>query len=292
MLADIANNRKITIKRETGALGAAVYGVDLSVEIDRDTEELIKNFLRDYLVIYFRDTKITSENHVKLSRIFGKDEPIPHLNSDETYPQIQFIRTSADPRNGYIVGEGWHADSTFLPSPPGGVVMRAKTLPDVGGDTLFANMYSVFESLSAPLQQVLRGLRGVHAARKVFGSQAVGYEETQVRKLPVSMGDAEVVHPVVCRHHVTGREFLFVNPVYTQRFEGMTAAESVGLLAHIYEQTALPQFQCRIRWELDQVLIWDNRAAQHRAVADYPGQARELERTTFGAPVPTQAKSA
>ena len=272
--------------RLTGALGAEITGIDLGATLSDEQKRFIRQSLADHLVVYFRGTPMSPENHVELSRFLGPDEPIPHLVSREDFPTIQFIRTEADTDKPYVVGEAWHSDSTYLPSPPGGIVMRAVKLPPVGGDTLFANMYTVFETLSPKLKDILRSLNAVHSPKRVFGSQSKSYDPSTVKKMAPEAGDKETVHPAVCRHHLTGREYLNVNPVYTMRFEEMTEDESAGLLAHLYAHTALPQFQCRVSWQPDQVLIWDNRAAQHRAVPDYLGEARYLERSTFGAPAP------
>jgi taurine dioxygenase len=280
-LASDRGYQAISVHPLTGALGAEIKGVDFSKPVPDQVKDEIRRAFAEHLVVFFADQDLAAAQHVALSLIFGEHQPIPHLTSVDGYPELQIIRKAAEDESAYVIGENWHADSTYLEIPPGGVCMRAVVIPEVGGDTLFANMYQVFDTLSPTLKSLLRGLRAVHSATKIFGSQARQDTLRAVKSMDVSAGDRETTHPVVCRHAATGREFLFVNPVYTRRFDGMSEDESRGLLEYLYLHTARPQFHCRVRWRPNQLLVWDNRACQHRAVPDYIGQARYMERTTF-----------
>jgi taurine dioxygenase len=159
----------------------------------------------------------------------------------------------------------------------------------VGGDTLFANQYLAYEALSAKMKEVLGELKAVHSASWLLGKAAKerdkGYGES-IRQLDGAAADREVLHPVICTHPATGRKFLFVNTVFTRRVEGMTAEESKPILDYLFAHCARLDFGCRVRWRKNQVLVWDNLAAQHKAIGDYPGQERELQRVTIaGAPL-------
>lgn len=274
--------RRLTLLALTGAIGAEIHGVDLKRPLDAETRAEILEAFAEHLVIYFPDQRLTPEQHLAFSLIFGPHQPIPHIHSVDGYPELQIVRREADETTN-VVGENWHTDSTFMETPPAGVVMRAVDVPEVGGDTGFQNMVLAYETLSAKLKEVLGGLNAVHSASRVFGSDSKRMQRRySTREMGLSLGDREVVHPVVCTHPVTGRKFLFVNSVYVRRFEGWTEDESRGLLQTLYEHQARPALGCRVRWRNDQLLVWDNRCTQHRAIPDYQGKFRYLQRTTFG----------
>ncbi len=267
----------------TGTLGAEVSGLTLARPLDDETRaELLDAFDR-YLVLVLRDQPMTPEQHLAFSLNFGPHQDLPHIPLVDGYPQLQAVKREAGEARGRVAGQNWHSDSSFLPMPPLGVVMRAEQIPDVGGDTAFANMCTAYESLSPAMRAMIDPLRAVHSATRVFG------RESLKRDVPISMranvsvdeGEKESVHPVVRTHPRTGRKGLFVNRTYTQRLEGMTADESLPLLQMLWSLADKPEFGCRIRWQPDTVVIWDNRFTMHRAIVDYDGQRRSLVRTTI-----------
>src|SRR5262249_36939114 len=156
-------------------------------------------------------------------------------------------------------GQNWHSDSSFLPRPPLGVAMRAVELPDYGGDTAFVNMCLVFESLSPALQKMLAGMKAVHSATRVFGKASLERAQrlNMRENTSVEEGERESLHPVVRAHPRTGRRGLFVNRVYTQRFEGWSAEESAPLLQYLYSLFDKPEFGCRFGWSRNAMLLWD-----------------------------------
>lgn len=281
--------RHLEIQPIAGALGAEIHGVDLtqSQPLSDELQDKIKRAFYQYQVIYFRDQAISPEQHLALARLFGPLLRIPHIFNVDGYPELQIVRRKADERDTRVTGGNWHTDSTFMETPPAGVVMRAIEVPPYGGDTLFASMYSAYENLSAKMQELLSGLRAVHSASKIFGSTAQQQSKNyQIQDMAVSDGDKEITHPVVHTHPISGRKGLFINRVYTQRFEGMTVEESQPILNYLFEQSVLPKFTCRVRWYDNTVLIWDNRCTWHRAVPDYEGHDRYLQRVTFAGPRP------
>jgi taurine dioxygenase len=286
-LKSVAAGARLSISPIAGALGAEIGGADLAKPLDAETRRQILDALRDHLVIYFAGQALTPGQHLALSLVFGPHQPIPHIYSVEGYPELQIVRREAEERDTYVTGGNWHTDSTYLETPPAAVVMRAVDVPDYGGDTLFASMYAAYEALSEGMKKLLDGLRAVHSATAIFGSEAkkTGAKYAQPT-MDTAFGDREVLHPVVCTHARSGRKHLFVNRVYTRRFEGMREDESRGLLQFLFEHCARPEFTCRVRWKKNQVLVWDNRASMHRAIPDYAGKYRYLERTTAGGPRP------
>jgi taurine dioxygenase len=285
----------LTITPLTGALGAEIDGVDLRRPLEEATKQALRRALRDHLVIYLPHQDITREQHLAFAATFGPIMRIRHILSVDGYDDVQIVRRDATDRDTYVTGGNWHTDSTYLECPPAAVAMRGIVVPDVGGDTMFANTYLAYEALSPGMQRMLGGLKAVHSASWLFGSAAQkrnkGYEHTKaysyVKDMDVSEGDREVLHPVVCTHPETGRRSLYVNRVYVQRFDGMTEDESRSILQFLYDHLARPEFTCRVRWRKNQMLVWDNRYSMHRAIGDYPGKDRYLERVTVAGPRPS-----
>lgn len=273
-----------------GTIGAEITGVDLRELLDDETFAEVRRAFADYLVVTFPAQRLSHEQHLIFSRRLGPLMRLPQLHAVEGHDEIQVIRRDADD-NGRVIGENWHADSTYFECPPAAVVMHAVTLPPFGGDTGFVNMYRAYETLSPKLQQVLSSLSAVHSATRIYGSayqtQGQRFSASAAKTdLDVSAGDREMVHPLVCTHEVTGRRFLYVNRVYVQRIDGMTDDESRPLLNFLHDHCGRFELSCRVRWTIGQVLIWDNRCAMHKAIPDYVGRARLMTRTTLAGPRP------
>jgi taurine dioxygenase len=163
-------------------------------------------------------------------------------------------------------------------------LLVAREVPPAGGDTLFANMYAAFETLSPALQRVLEGLRAVHSSALADVSKTRedrirdgGYEEAK---------EYVAEHPVVRTHPETGRRALYVNVAHTARFAGMTEEESRPLLQYLFEHSVRPELTCRFRWRPGSLALWDNRCAMHNPVNDYHGYVRRMHRVTLAGDVP------
>lgn len=276
--------RRIEVRPANSVIGAEIHGVDLRQPLDDATWAEIAQAFHDYLVIWFPNQALTNEQHLAFGRRFGALMPMPQLLTEPGFDLIQVIkRDAAD--TGRVIGENWHADSTYMECPPAAVVMKAVTVPEFGGDTGFLSMVAAWEGLSPRMQEMLLPLKVVHSATRIYGSayqaQDKKFSATYARTdLDVAAGDREMVHPLVCSQPASGRRFLYVNKVYAQRFEGMTDAESKPLLDFLYEHCSRFEYTCRVRWQKDQLLVWDNRAAMHKAIPDYIGRARYMTRTT------------
>lgn len=279
--------RRIAVEPLTGALGAEIREVDLSRPLDEETKREIFAAFRDYLVIYFPDQPISYEAHLAFARHFGPVIALPQIFPVPECPELQMIKREADAK-GRVVGETWHTDSTFLERPPYCVVMRAVEVPPSGGDTAFSNLYLAYDALSPKMQELLSGLRAVHSAAHLFGSKQDPNLNRSFKFPEIKTdGDREITHPVICTHPVSGRKFIYVNNVFVRRFDGMTEEESAPLLQFLFAHCAKVDFTCRVRWHKDQLLMWDNRATYHRAIADYDGCARHMVRATVEGPRPS-----
>jgi taurine dioxygenase len=154
---------------------------------------------------------------------------------------------------------------------------------------MWANMALAFDTLSAGLRETLSTLRAVHSAGWAYSSNGVLARTASQRSMQIATSDealAEHTHPVIVTHPETGRQALFVNPTYTVRFDGWSAADSAPLLQHLYAHATRDAFTCRFRWTPNTLAIWDNRVTQHNALNDYAGFRRELHRTTVAGNTP------
>jgi taurine dioxygenase len=260
----------------TGALGAEIHGPDLNADLDDATVAAIRRALLDHCVVFFRDQRFDADRHKALARRFG--EIFIHPNYKGTGPDPEIVDIRREPGDLRIVGEEWHTDTTMMPEPPMGAILYAIEVPAYGGDTLFANQYLAYESLSDGMKRLLEGLRAVHSDRKVAGPQAGlnAYRATKVRE-DAAWQETVSVHPVVRTHPETGRRLLFVNHSYTIRFDGMTEAESAPLLGYLLDHGHRPEFTCRFRWAAGSIAFWDNRCVKHLAVHD-AGRFRRIMR--------------
>ncbi|HEU0060638.1 MAG TPA: TauD/TfdA family dioxygenase, partial [Hyphomicrobiaceae bacterium] len=211
-------------------------------------------------------------------RRFGQVFIHPNYRGMQADPE--FVVITREPGDKHIVGEDWHADTTMVAEPPMGAILYAVEVPPFGGDTLFANQYLAYESLSEGMKRMLSRLKAVHSDRNVAGPQANrnAQRSTKVRE-DAAWCETVSTHPVVVTHPETGRKLLYVNRSYTQGFEGMSEAESRPLLDYLLEHGHRPEFTCRFRWEQGSIAFWDNRCCKHLAIHDAGPFRRVMRRT-------------
>jgi taurine dioxygenase len=277
-------NALLTVRPISGALGAEIAGVDLARDLSDGMIGAIRQALLDHLVIFFRDQDLPPARFLAFARRLGTPIEYPFVKGIEGYPEI--INVAKLEHETVNFGGVWHADTTYLREPPMATLLVAREVPEAGGDTLFANQYLAYETLSERLRSLLHGLRGVSSSAKADASRT---REDRIR----SDGRAEArkllvaEHPAVRTHPETGRKALYVNRAHTVGFAGMTEAESEPLLEFLFRHQIRPEFTCRFRWTPGALAIWDNRCAQHYAVNDYAGQRRIMQRITLAGDVPT-----
>lgn len=278
---DATRYREIEVRPLTGALGAEILGLDLRQPLnDAQRTELLDAFHR-HSVISIPDQELDPDQHMAFGAHFGPIMDLPHIPRVPGYELLHQVRREAD-EDTRLAGENWHSDSTFLASPPAAIVMRAVDVPAYGGDTMFTSNYLGYETLSPGMRAIVDQLKAVHSATRVFGKQAQANPKKYAQREDVSVdeGERETVHPVVCTHAGSGRKHLFLNRTYTQRFDNMTPEESKPLMDFLCDHIARVEFNCRMRWRNNTVVVWDNRATMHRAIPDFFGKFRYLQRTT------------
>lgn len=267
----------IRVEPLAGALGAEIFDVDLSSALDASTLEEIKRAHNEYLVIFFRDQHASDSDLARFANCFGELAVLPpHRQHPGSLPQLLVI--DKKPEDKLVFGWEWHSDTTHLEIPPLGSVLAARLLPTVGGDTLFANQYLAYETLSDGMKAMLDRLAAVHSNGRILATLEADDVLAPGQGVGSGHGTLTAEHPVVRTHPDTGKRALFVNMLHTERFAQMTVAESAGLLQFLYEHSTRPEFTCRFRWRDGSIAFWDNRCCQHLALDDYPGQRRLMHR--------------
>ena len=270
----------------TGALGAEIRGVDLTVADDQAIRD-VRRALHTYNVLAFRAQKLTPAAYQKVARRFGPFSGNPVHTPMEGYDDIvQFVREPDD--SGKVIGEDWHMDLAWLAKPPGITMLYGEVIPPVGGDTCFASLSRAHDSLSPAMIEFLSSQTGLHSGKGVFAINAAHSKRLGTLPGAQSIETVEAEHPVICAHAATGKHYLFISSVMT-RFKGMTEEESRPIIDFLLVRATQPEFTCRVRWEQDTLTMWDNPYVLHTAINDYPGYRRVTYRTTIEGSVPKAA---
>ena len=268
------------VKPLAGGLGAEILGIDLRKPPSAAAWRRIDDAFAAHGVIFFRDQDLTPEQHVAFAGHFGPINVNRFFTPVPGHPQIAEVRK--EPHHRKNIGEVWHTDHSYDEIPALGSVLLAREVPEIGGDTMFANMYLAYETLSDGYRRMLDGLRAVHSSRHIFGPKAAYHgNDLKDRLANAELAVQDAVHPVIITHPATGRRALYVNPNFTVGIEGWTAEESRSLLDHLYRHAVRPEFTCRFRWRNGSIAIWDNRCTWHQAINDYQGQRRLMHRITI-----------
>lgn len=271
----------IEIQPIAGALGAEISGVDLSQSLDDQAIAAIRKAFLEHLVIFFRGQKLEPQQQLAFARRLGEPMEYPQLKGLPECPLITPVVKLEHERVNF--GGVWHSDTAYLERPPMASMLYALEVPPRGGDTLFANQYLAYETLSEGLQKTLHGLIGVNTSTK---AQASRTREDRLKEAGAELKVLVGEHPVVRRHPETGREALYVNFGHTERFKGWSEAESRPLLEYLFAHQVQPELTCRFRWEKGSIALWDNRCTQHNPVNDYHGYRRVMHRVTLAGDIP------
>jgi len=276
--------RHISVEPLSGACGCEIQGVDLSQPLEAPILSEVMRAFEHFLVIVFRDQQLTPEQHKAFSRHFGELTELPQAPTYDGHADMQEVRREAhEDKNVVPSFEHFHTDSPFLLRPPLCVVMRALAVPRYGGDTAFSNGYLVYEDLSEGMKKLLDSLQVVYSGKDIWSKNAKLDPDKRLRLREThSFTEAELenVHPAVRRHPVTGRKALYATTAYFKRFVGWSEEESRALLNYLQGLAQRAEYQCRVRWRQDTLLVWDNRFLLHRGVHDFKNERRHLIRTT------------
>ena len=213
-----------------GALGATVTGIALNTVSESGQLDDLRKALAHHLVIFLPEQHMDLDDLERITDLLGGRDTTPYVAPLPDRPYV--IRVIKEPGDQLNFANAWHSDLSYLPEPPAYTLLHASEVPAFGGDTVWSNQYLAYEALSRGLKQTLAGLRAVHSAGMAYGT---GGFLDQVKDLtsmaiaPSPDASKEHAHPAVIEHPVTTRVALYVNPVYTTRFEGWSPVESHAL---------------------------------------------------------------
>lgn len=254
---------QLTIDRLNPTIGAEVGGVDLTRPLTTELRDELRALLLKHKVLFFRDQDITRDQQVAFALNFGELYAHP-TGGVETHRVVQPI--AAENFKKYVAGgeSHWHTDTSWRIDPSFGAVLRAVTIPEVGGDTIWADGAAIYRGLPEDLKTQIDDLYVIHDYQDALRRSGVNY--------PL------VAHPIVRTHPETGEDIFWINFGLKPRIVDLDRAESDALLARLYEQVKRPEHHARFRWRKNSVAFWDNRAGLHFAVRDYGDFPRVMER--------------
>jgi alpha-ketoglutarate-dependent taurine dioxygenase len=288
-----AEYRHIEARPLAAAMGAEILGVQIAAVGGEQFAEVRHALFRHKMIFFRGQAELSHPDHEAFSLRFGPFAEDAYTQGVPGHRNVHPLIKEADDRSQMVFGEGWHTDSPFLPEPPSITILRSVQVPPFGGDTTFANAALAYRMLSEPYRRIIAGLRMHFSLRDVLQSV---YDAVEVRDSPIgrlaATRDAPALsedlirkvrgstHPMVRTHPVTGEKSLYLDPSYGIGIEGLTREESAPILQFLAEHLVQPAFCCRLRWEANMLVAWDNRLCVHQAYNDYQGHRREMYRTT------------
>ena len=270
------------VRATDAVIGAAVQGVDLRA-LDSDTFTAIHRAWLEHQVLLFRDQQLTDEDLVAFSRRFGDLDEAPVQETGqrfvEGHPEIYVVSNVV--QDGVAIGSlgsgeaVWHTDMSYLPDPPKASALFALEVPAAGGDTSFCSMYAAWEQLPVRLQRRVEGVRVKHDGTYNSG----GYPRQGVTPTDDPRTSPGTFHPLVYVHPETGRRALYLGRRRNAYIEGLSLDDSSALLDDIWAQATREPLTWTHRWQVGDLVLWDNRCTMHRRDAFDPSARRVMHRT-------------
>lgn len=277
------NRSQLAIHPVAGRIGAEITGVDLRTDLDDDVVAAIRSALLLWKVVFFRDQALDAGAHAAFARRFGPittaHPTVPGLAENHHVLDVDAAEQS--------VASVWHTDVTFIDRPPMGSLLRALVVPPYGGDTLWANTATAYQELPADLRDAADGLHAVHNNEFDYSAPLRPDDDAKLRAYADVFQSTryETAHPVVQVHPETGERALLLGG-FARRLVGLSPNESKDLLRRFRSRVERPENVVRWRWRVGDLAFWDNRATQHRAIADFGRRPRRLQRVTIAGEVP------
>ena len=250
---------KIVVTPITPAVGGVVEGVDLARPLDTETIKQLREAWLDRGVLFFRNQELSDRQLETFIGYFGKPITEPSNGSFGEDPNRPAVH-GGDTATYKHVAERWHADATWLAEPPTATALRmVQPPPSGGGDTCWSNVTVAYDDLIEPIRNMLDKLQAIHWMTPSLEAMGTKAQNDEI----------QFTHPMVSVHPETGRKSIFVSEGWTRCIADIPPAQSVHLLAMLYDHIRSPFYNMRWRWSAGDVALWDNRAVQHFAVPDY-----------------------
>ncbi|MFM7027622.1 MAG: TauD/TfdA dioxygenase family protein [Chakrabartia sp.] len=264
-----------SVRNITPVIGTEICDIDLA-DLTPDLGRELRALLAARGVLVIRNQTLDYDAHKRVAACFGTGQLHRHplaVGAGSADPDVLAIRTTAN--SAYAIGDGWHTDVSCDPAPIAASLLYMREMPESGGgDTMFASMTEAYALLSDPVKAFVSSLKAVHDG-------ALPWRQLYGKEPDAGMAFNRTVHPLVIAHPETGVPLLWVNRGFTTRIEGVTPLESTALLEMLFRHIEVtPRLQCRVQWEKDTLVIWDNIGTQHHAVWDYYPHSRFAERVS------------
>jgi taurine dioxygenase len=277
------SSKHFEIKPVAGRIGAKLIGVDLSSNLSDEVIADIRKALVFYKVIFFRNQNLDADGQVAFAKRFGEittaHPTVPSLADNPQVLDLDYSRTESRANN-------WHTDVTFVDRPPLGSVLRAVTIPPVGGDTVWANSVTAYQDLPEHLRNLADTLWAVHSNKYDYAEAAVDLSEQLKESRRVFTSTVyETLHPVVRVHPESGERGLFIGG-FVRQIKGLSQTESNDIIRLLQSYVIRLENTVRWKWKEGDVAFWDNRATQHYAIADYGSHPRRVQRVTIAGDFP------
>lgn len=277
---------KLNIRKISPACGAEVSGIDLKKPLSATQVKKLHQALGESGILLFRNVDLDPEQHIAFSKQFGPLEA--HVIGDfalKEHPEIFIvsnIKEGGKLKGAVYAGQYWHSDLSYMKKPSMGSLLLCHEMPEVGGDTMFANMVMAYETLSAPIRKLIDGLYAVHDYSHAYDTYFAHLKERPPLTPEQRAKTPPVEHPMVRVHPVSGKKALYVNPGFTKGIVGVPKDEAQPILDMLFRHSTRPEFIYRHAWEVHDMIFWDNRSVTHYALADYDFSVRRLmHRTTL-----------
>jgi taurine dioxygenase len=278
-----ALSKRFRTRRLSAVFGVEIEGLDLGADLaDEDIAE-IRRLWNTCGLVLLRDQHFTIPQHIAFSRRFGvldlNETLLPFRHAE--HPELLVLSTipvDGKPSKSENVGRHWHTDLSYTTRPPLGSLFHCHVIPEVGGDTVFANMAAAYDALSDSFKQRIEGLEAVHDYMQV---------ENMKKRDPAMVAELKKLNPPVAQplvrvHPETGRKTLYLGEQVARRIVGMSEKEGAAILDFLHEHAVDPLFTYRHRYRVHDLVLWDNRQLMHLALADFPpGAHRYCVRTTI-----------
>ncbi len=281
----------LNIRPLSAGCGAEVSGIDITRPLAAATIAELHQAHARHCILLFRDCKLTPEQHIAFSAQFGALES--HVVGDFNLPGhpeifvVSNVKEDGKLKGAVYAGQYWHSDLSYMKQPSMGSLLLCHEMPEIGGDTMFANMYQAYDTLSEPMQRFLGGVEAVHDYSNAYDKYFAHLKERPPLTSEQRAKTPPVTHPAVRTHPVSGKKALYVNTGFTKGFAGMPREESEPILNFLFQHSTRPEFIYRHKWRVNDMIFWDNRCAIHYALADYDFSVRRhIHRTTVAGDVP------
>ena len=281
----------LSIRALSRSCGAEVSGIDLTRALPEETVRQLHRALAENGILLFRGARLTPEQHIAFSRHFGPLET--HVVGEFNLPEhpevfvVSNVKEEGRLKGAVYAGQYWHSDLSYMKKPSLGSLLLCREMPETGGDTMWANMYLAYDSLSEVMKKFLGGLQAIHDYSNAYDKYFSKLKERPPLTPEQRAKTPPVEQPVIRTHPVTRRKALYVNPGFTTGIVGMPEEESQPILDFLFRHSTRQEFVYRHKWLVDDLIFWDNRCSMHYALADYDFSVRRhMHRTTVAGDEP------